>query len=398
MFVKRGVMRRFVKSRVWLAAALIAGVLGSSGVAGAASHYVIANNDQAGFIVANVSFYNVSPTGQLTLKQSVSTFGNGISGGYFGTSRIAVLDSGKQQCVYASDASGTIVEIVASSLAVAGNAQGSQMDTGTSNGIGLVVNDEYLYASFTDSNTIGTFKVESGCGLTFLNDTPVTGLGGGVINGMAMHGNMLIATYTDGTIQSFDLSGGTPLSNGDEQYSTATVKSQGASYPNSVDITSDGRLAIFGDTSTSVTVEVSNISSGKLSKTFVYTSTASINSSNVTLSPDESMLYVANTEGDSVTALFFDKGTGKLSAGCTSGPLRGISSNFSYLASMVLMGQTGNGSGVYVAEYGSPSWIGIVRLSSSGQKCSLQEDPSSPVEDANSPGLLSIGSYPPRSF
>jgi sugar lactone lactonase YvrE len=387
-----------MKSRVLPAALLIAGVLGSSGVAGAASHYVIANNDQAGFILANISFYNVSPAGLLTLKQTVSTFGNGIAGGYFGTSRIAVLDSAKQQCVYASDASGNIVEIVASSLTVAGNAQGSQMDTGNSNGIGLVVNDEYLYASFTDSNTIGTFKVESGCGLTFLNDTPVTGLGGGVINAMAVHGNMLIATYTDGSIQSFDLSGGTPLSNGDEQYSTATVKSQGATYPNSIDITSDGRLAIFGDTSTSLQVEVSNISSGKLTKTFVYTSTASISSSNIMLSPDESTLYVSNTEGDSVSALFFNKNTGKLSAGCTSGPLRGISSNFSYLASMVLMGQTGNGGGVYVAEYGSPSWIGIVRLTTSGQKCSLQEDPSSPVEDANSPGLLSIGSYPPRSF
>jgi len=395
-------MKSFVKSRLSLGAALFAGILGASGAARGASHYVIANNDQAGFIVANVSFYNVSPSGLLTFKQTVSTFGNGISGGYFGTSRLAVLDSGKEQCVFASDASGTIVEIVASSLAVAGNAQGSQMDTGNSNGIGLAVSDEYLYASFTDSNTIGTFKVESGCGLTFLNDTPVTGLGGGVINAMAIHGNMLIATYTDGSIQSFDLSGGTPLSNDDEQYSTATVKSQGASYPNSVDITSDGRLAIFGDTSTSLVVEVSNISSGKLTPTFVYKSTASINSSNVMLSPDESVLYVSNTEGDSVTALFLDKNTGKLSAGCTSGPLRGISSNFSYLASMVLMGQTGNGGGVYVAEYGSPSWIGIVRLTTSsgtsGQKCSLQEDPTSPVEDTNSPGLLSIGSYPPRSF
>jgi sugar lactone lactonase YvrE len=375
------------------------GVLGASGVAGAASpHYVIANNDQAGFILANISFYNVSPTGQLKLKQTVGTFGNGISGGYFGTSRIAVLDSAKQGCVFASDASGDVVGIVASSLKVSGNAQGSQLDTGNSNGIGLAVNDEYLYASFTDSNTIGTFKVESGCGLTFLNDTPVAGLGGGGINGMAVHGNMLIATYTDGSIQSFDLSGGTPLSNDDEQYSTATVKSQGASYPNSIDITSDGRLAIFGDTSTSLMVEVSNISSGKLSKTFVYTSTASISSSNILLSPDESILYVSNTEGDSVTALFFDKNTGKPSAGCTSGPLRGISSNFSYLASMVLMGQTGNGGGVYVAEYGSPSWIGIVKLNVSGKKCSLQEDPTSPVEDANSPGLLSIGAFPPRSF
>jgi sugar lactone lactonase YvrE len=215
---------------------------------------------------------------------------------------------------------------------------------------------------------------------------------------MAVHGDLLVATYTDGSIESFDISGGTPLANGDKQLSTATVRSQDASYPNSVDITSDGRFAIFGDTSTSLVVEVSHIVGGKLSKPVVYKSEASISSSNVMLSPDETILYVTNTQGDTVTALFFDRIRGKLTPGCTSGPLRGQSSQWSYLAGLASITSTGNGGGVYVAEYGGPSGIGVVRLSWSGQTCSLQEDPKSPISDPNSPGLLSIGSFPPRAF
>jgi hypothetical protein len=392
-------MKRFLASRFLCVAALLAGVLGTSGVARANDPYLIANDDQSGFILASVTFYNVSPEGLLTLKKRVGTSGNGISGGFFGTNRVSVLNSAKNDCVFVSDAgSGSIVGIVVSTLDPAGTTTGSTTDAGTSNGIGLAMNEQYLYASFTDSNTIGTFSVQPGCQLMFLNDTPVAGLGGGIINSMAVHGNLLVATYTDGSIESFDVSGGTPVSNGDEQYSTATVRSQDASYPNSVDITKDGRFAIFGDTSTSLVVEVSHIVSGKLSKTIVYKTTASVSSSNVMLSPDESLLYVANTQGDAVTALFFNKATGKVSAGCTSGALRGQSSRWSYLSGLALMGQTGNGGGVYVAEFGNPSSIGIVHLSSSGQTCALQEDAKSPVSDPNSPGLLSIGSFPPRSF
>ena len=392
-------MKRFSESRLLCAAALITGILAMSGGAAAATRYVVANNDQTGLIHDSVSFYTVSQDGLLTLKTEVSTGGYGISGGYFGLDRITVLDSGSQQCVYSSEATtGDIVGIDVGTLTVGGSAKGSDTDGGTSNGIGLAMNSQYLYASFTDSNTIGTFVVEAGCSLTFLNDTSVVGLQGGVINGMALHGNILIATYTDGSIESFNISGGAPQSNGDKQYSTATVKSQGASYPNSIDITSDGHYAIFGDTSTSVVAEVSDISSGKLTSTAVYNSKASINSSNAMLSPDETVLYVANTEGDAVTAIFFDKTTGKLSPGCTSSAIRGLSTSWSYLGGLALIGQTGNAGGVYVAEYGSPSAIGIVRLHLSGKTCLLQEDPKSPVGDPDSPGLLSIGNFPPRSF
>jgi hypothetical protein len=63
-----------------------------------------------------------------------------------------------------------------------------------------------------------------------------------------------------------------------------------------------------------------------------------------------------------------------------------------------LINQTGNGGGVYVAEFGSSSGIAMVTLTSSGKKCMMQEVSGSPVSDINSPGLLSIGTYPPRSF
>ncbi len=186
--------------------------------------------------------------------------------------------------------------------------KGSSGDTGLSNGVGLALNAQYLYASFTDSSTIGTFQIEPSCGLSFVGDVTVGGLQGGIIDGMAVHGDMLVATYGDGSIESFSLASVMPVSNGDKQNSTGSRG--GNSYPSAVDITQDGRFALFGDTSTSTMIEVSDISSGKLSPTVVYQSPTSINSSNIMLSPDETLLYISNTQGDRITAAFFDSESG----------------------------------------------------------------------------------------
>ncbi len=373
--------------------AVLAGVLATSVFAMGATQYVVTNDDPG------VSFYTVGPNGLLTLLQQIQIGGFGNAAGFFGTNRIAVLNSGNQQCVYASVTStGEISGIAISTLTVGGSAGGSPTDNGTANGIGLAINSQYLYASFTSSNTIGTFQVLPGCGLTFVNDVAVNGLAGGMINGMMIHGNIMITTFTDGSIQSFDISEGTPVSNADEQYSTATLSSNDATYPNSIDITSDGHFAIFGDTATAVVVEVSDISSGQLTPTVVYTSKSSINSSNIMLSPDETMLYIIHTQGASVGAMFFDKTTGTLSGGCTSARVKGESAVWQYLGGLGLISQTGTGGGVYVAEFASPSAIAMVGLNSSGGKCSLQEVPQSPFADPNSAGMLSIGTFPPRSF
>ena len=176
-----------------------------------------------------------------TLKATVKTGGEGISGGFFGENRLQMLNEGKSQCVYAAEASsGSVVGINVATLKIGGAATGSSGDTGFSNGMGLAMNPQYLYASFSDSNTIGTFQVKPGCKLTFIGDLLVGGLLGGTINAMAIHGELMVATYTDGSIESFDVSAGTPVSNGDEQKSTGSRG--GSTYPGGIDISQDGHF------------------------------------------------------------------------------------------------------------------------------------------------------------
>ena len=392
-------MRGFPESWLSRVTAVLLGVCLAGGTAIGADnpHYVMTNDDVGGLFASGVTFYTVETGGLLTVKKRVETTGKGIGGGYFAANRVSVLDSGNAECVYASDAAtGDITGIVVKTLKIGGSAIGSKDDTGASNGIGLAMNSQYLYASFTDSSNIGTFQVKPGCKLKFVSDITVGGLQGGIIDGMVLHGNTMVTTYGDGSIESFNISAGVPVSNGDEQNSTGSRS--GNVYPNGIDITKDGHYAIFGDTATSTIVEVSDISSGKLTPTVVYHLGDAISASNILLSPDETLLYVSNTQGDRVTAAFFDASTGAVSKGCVSGHLKGYVTDWSYLASLALQKTTGTGGMVYVAEFGAPSSIGEIAVKSAGGKCTLTETSKSPVPDPNSPGLLSIGAFPPRPF
>lgn len=378
--------------------ALLVALCVSSGIAAAAggTRYVVTNDDVPPRSPTSVSFFTIELDGQLTAKGTLLTGGVGIAGGFFGANRIAMLNDESQKCVYASEAtSGDIVGVILPNVRVGGRAKGSLTDTGASSGIGLALNSQFLYASFTDANTIGTFQVLPGCGLLFINDISVGGLQGGTIDAMSLHGNMLVTTYADGSIESFDVSGGVPLSNGDLQNSTGA---NSATYPGGIDITQDGHFAIFGDVATSTIVEVSDISSGRLAPTVVYHLGGGISSSNVLLSPDETILYISNTQGDRLTAAFFDNNTGQLSPGCISGPLRGYVSGWSYLGALASQKTTGTGGAVYVAEFGAPSSIGVIDVKVQDGRCQLREAASSPVADPVSPGLLSIGTFPPRQF
>ena len=359
-------------------------------------HYVVTNDDVPPSLPSSASFYSVKSGGLLTMKGKVLS-GQGIGGGYFAANRVVVLDNESAECVYASQAAtGQIEAISVKTLKITGQAEGSKNDTGASNGVGLAVNLEYLYASFTDSSNIGTFKVLPGCKLKFISDITVTGLQGGIVDGMVVHGDIMVVTYGDNSIESFNISAGVPVSNDDEQNSTGSRI--GNTYPSGIDITQDGHYAIFGDTSPYTVIEVSDISSGKLAPTVVYRWNTAINSSNILLSPDETLLYISNNQSGQVSAAFFNKGTGKLSRGCVSKPLKGFVNDWSYTASLALEETTGTGGMVYVAEYGNPASIGEIQIKSASGKCTLTESPKSPVADSNSPGLLSIGAFPPRPF
>ncbi|MGA3053363.1 MAG: beta-propeller fold lactonase family protein [Candidatus Korobacteraceae bacterium] len=371
--------------------------------------YVAANQD-TGFPTPNAITLYLAQGTQLTYQNTISTGGFGIQGGFFGTQRISSVPNRLATCLYASDAySDDVASISLQNQQLVGTFSGSRNDDGSTNGIGLAVNSNYLYASFTASQTIGTFALQQGCALTFLGDISAVGLQGGSVTGMAVNGNILVVAYGDGSIQSFSVTGGIPVSNNDLQNSTGfsggSVGSTGGSLPSGVDLTQDGRFAIFGDISSTTTLEVSNLTAGKLARTTVYTVGTRVDAGTVRLSPDESLVYTTNSESGTVTAAFFNPSTGKITTGCVSPPLQGFNGRPWY-GSVVARDTTGTGNVLYVAEFGRDyleinhgpaSAIGILTITSNGTSCTLTESVSSPVL-LTYPGMLSIGVFPPRAF
>lgn len=124
-----------------------------------------------------------------------------------------------------------------------------------------------------------------------------------------------------------------------------------------------------------------------------------MNSSNVRLSPDESLLFISNNQSGTVTAGFFNPATGSVSPGCNSATLSGFYNPWAYVGSMVTENTSGNGGVLYVAEFGVPSSIAILTITSSGGTCRLNESINSPaVDPITSGGVLSIWAFPPRPF
>ena len=377
-----------------------------------ASSVIVAVNQDLAFPTSNATAFYLSSGTQLTYQGVASTGGYGIQGGFFGTSRVNSAPSLSAPCLYVSDAfSNDIASISMPTEQPAGTFFGSASDNGGTNGIGLAVNSNYLYASFTASNTLGAFTLQAGCGLAFLGDVSAVGLRGGSVTGMAVNGTILVVAYGDGSIESFNVSGGMPISNGDRQYSTGYTGSTSCgrcgsgSLPSGVDLTDDGKFAIFGDISHTTIVEVSSLTTGKLSQTAVYEVGDAVDAGAIRLSPDASLLYIANSEAGSVTAAFFDKTTGVATRGCISPTLIGFNA-LPWLGSVVTRDTTGTGNLLYVDEFGRdtvepnhgvPSQIGILTITSDGKSCALAETSTSPVPLIY-PGALSIAVYPPRPF
>lgn len=352
-----------------------------------ANGYLVTNNDNGPGIANNASFYPIAANGQLSSPTVVTLSGQGSGGGYFTANRAVVLDNATSQCVFLSEGStNTIAGVQALTQTVVGDFPASSTDNGLDNGIGLVMNSNYLYASFSTSSTLATFAVEPGCQLSFLGDIAPAGLNGGTIKGMALFGNMLVAAYGDGSIESFNVASGIPVSNGDAQNATGFPIDE---FPSGVVITPDGNWAIFGDDASGAAVEVSSISSGQLTTTVVYNFPSGLNSNNVLLSPDGTLLYVTNNTSGQVSAAFFDTATGTVSYGCTSALLNGFDSTYALGGQAVLQPPPSAGSVLYLAEFGHPSAIGIVDVTAGGGTCTLEEASGSPVFEASN-NLISI--------
>src|ERR1700722_9174184 len=383
----------------------------------AATKYVVTNDDDPSGNTA--TFYTVGAGGKLTLKKTVSTGGTGLGGGFFADVRVNVSHSKTQPCVYVSNASSNNVSAISeATLKNNGPYNAGAGDHGTAGGISVISTLNYVYAGFSGSSggdgtgSIATYKELAGCKLKYVKSIPAHGLGQGIFGigqptGMAItpNGATMVVGYDDGSVESFNVSAGVPKPIGKAVNTTGFASGD---YAGSVDITADGKYAIFGDIPTTTTsgavVEVGLISTLKTGKTKVYGPIQSgFNSNFLTLSPDEALVYISNNQGGTITAAHFTKATGVVSAtkSCMSGVLKNFNSSWFYVGGLSTENtQTGPGLAVYLAElgFGTGSGVGQVNVKYSASGCTLTEATSSPYAGSSNSYVFSLGSYPPRPF
>jgi hypothetical protein len=376
-----------------------------------AQHFIVTNDDNLNSGHNSATFFPINTNGSLGAPKTISTGGTGLAGGLFSVQRISVLNSTTQKCVWVTnggDAPGDITGINAVTRKVTGTFPGSSNDSGALYGTGLTgsANGKWLYASFTASNTIAEFDVLAGCTLKFVADTFAVGLNGGPAVGMRVspHNRLLVVAFGDGSIQSFKIGAdGTLTANSDKQLSVGYNKYGQA--PTSVDITKDGHWAVFGDDSFGPAVlEVYDISGGSLNggTAVAYIASQEGGAQNLLISPDETEIYYSSPWSGTLGQNSFDASTGVVGSGCTSNTLNGYNYWWSYVGQLATHLQTGNGTVLYVAEYGTnratgvgQSYIGSARIAASG--CRLSEFNS--LKNVDNLGyVLSIATYPPRSF
>lgn len=379
--------------------------------------FVVTNDDSTTSNTATV--YRVKdgrlvPT--LKLHTSIATGGSGDGGGYVEGQQQAIVRVGGNTCLYVGDAgSPDVAAIDLRTGVLLGNFHGSENDAANGEGIGLLPSPDkkFLYADFRprapgQGDHIAIFQIGSGCQLTFQSDVAAFGMQSGGIEGMAAHDKTLVVAFGDGSIQSFRISGATLKSNHDEQNSTGFVTHNNGLGPGSVQITSDGHFAVFGDVVSNrngdfTEIEVSDISSGKLTPTVDYGGGNHSNgdlgpglgSNSTVLSSDQMHLYVSNPFSGQVTVLGFDAATGVVSPGCISAPLKGFGTQFTATA-QIAAGGVENGKDVaWLAEdgAGNTSGVGIVQITVDGASCTATESSASPASDPNSVDLKSLSAF-----
>ena len=342
-----------------------------------------------------------------------------------------------QACLYVSDPLGTsafpngdvaafLINTTTGVLTLVGNYDDPTDTSGPNKlGIPLAVDRRlgfpYFFAAFTAENAIAFFKVNtSTCQLFYASSTTAIGLSGGSVQGMAVSKagpKILVTTYGDGSIQSFKILGGTlgalPIFN-----STGFMNASQRGIPAGVDITRNGRFAVFGDDQGGFTeVEVAKIlSSGALAPTVDYGGPViasgvnlgpGLNSQNIWISPGPvgglNYLYVTNDGSGQVTTAHLSIITGVVSqiasSACTAGYTNPTALNpgsWIFPAGVHTLKTTPSGSGIVVAEYGAPSSVAALAIQNASG-CT-RELSTSPFADPFSNSLYSIDVFPSRQY
>jgi 6-phosphogluconolactonase (cycloisomerase 2 family) len=377
--------------------------VGLAAVSFAASDQLITNDNVAESGGNSASFYRIGPNGRLTITATVKTGGTGTSSFKFVGD---VLHAQMKDCVYAGDAEGPtgvapgdVAAIKQTTHKLAGTFRASQSDEG-SVGLAETPNGRYLFAAYTSSSNIASYRQVAGCKLKFLGE--VNTVGGDVntrIAGMrvAPNGKYLITTYDypSRSIGSWKI-------NANGSLTFVGYEESDVASPATVDITANSKYAVFGDTVGHTVVVAEILAGGSLGPVTHYVIPGGTETDNVLISPDGKWLYIANRVSGQFSAAPFNSSTGviDIANACTSNVLKNFGSTWHLLTGLAMRRATGTGSLLYGAEYNgvaSPSGIAIVAVKVKGGTCSLVETSASPASDP-SPYLSWVFVSHPRKF
>lgn len=354
--------------------------------------YAVTNNDPSG--VANSATIFKVANRALKIVESIPTGTDGNGGGDFDLPRIAIGKTGSMQCVFVADAGNSdVASFQLPSLHKAGNftdPQGSSVGFGSS--MGLATRGNLLFAAYGTTSNIGVFQIGSGCSLSLLGtyNTPTSAAGLRV----SPDAKTLVVGYGFGSnqVDSFSIS-------------SSGVLTEHGPYPSlngsaGVDITSDSKYAVFGDATGGTTqIEVYPINSdGTLGAETSFGGDGSLgtgqDSSSVWLSPNGKFAFVANNLSKQVTSLGFSESPLTVSfVGITT---LQDSGQIISIGGLTTASPSGNGGGIYVAEFSSPDGlVGLLQINADG---TTTEAPTSPFSNGTSSALLSVTAYPPRSY
>ena len=401
-----------------------------------AQQYVYVNDNNFAAGANTVTGYAALPGPTLSLLSGspFPTFGTGVAALPAPLQQVSISYNGGANCLFASDPlpsspgpTGDVSAFTINSSTGALTYVGSYADPSNPGGfanklIPLAIDRRlgfpYFFAAFTGESKILFYKVNTNtCQLFWASSTQAAGLTGTPVVAMAVSKagpHVLVVTYGDGSVQSFKIGGGilTPLS-----ISMTTGFTNQGGRPMGVDITKNGKYAVFGDNQPGLAeVEVARIlPSGNLSPTADYGGPAvasgvnlgpGLNSQNVWLSPGASAgkfsLYITNNNSNQVTSAKVATATGIVSpapacSGIYTNPTTLIPGTWTVAAGLHSVKATGTGTGLVVAEYGSPSSVALLKIQNV-TGCTT-EITTSPYTDPNSSnGLMSIDVFPPRPY
>ncbi len=382
--------------RLFPLTALMAAIAALSPVAVLAQtgHYVITNNDPPS--EANSATIFKLENKSLEIAKTVQTGGNGGGGGDFALDRIILSGSGANQCLFVGDAgTSDIAAFTVPALAKTGNYTDPEGNSdGFGYSMGLAARGKLLFAAYGVSANIGVFEIETGCKLSLLGTYDVAA--DQSVAGMRAtpDGKTLVVGYGYGAnlVDSFSISSKGVL--------TENGPYTALNGPAGVDITSDSKYVVFGDaTGGSTQIEIYPINSnGTLGAETSFGGDGSLgagqDSSDVWISPNEKFLYVSNNLSKQVTSLgFAESPLGVSYVGITT---LGDSGAIISIGGLTTATDSGNGGGIYVAEFSSPNGlVGALQINSDG---TTTEVSGSPFNNGVSSSLLSLAAYPQRNF